>query len=124
MVFYFAEKLGRGHLERDGNVAIGIDHDDVIFFIDGVQIRPSVVFGDAHIVRFIEISGGKVDDFAVDLNALDIEIVKAALALRGIGSASVSENENADRGRIGIRSRCVTVAGSRTIDPVKPSALR
>ena len=116
MVADHGEKLDRGHLERDGDVLIGIDHDDIVLFIDRVEVGAAVVGVYVDIFRHREVLFRQVGDLLIDLDTLDPErsgsAAKILVALRRVSAGPVAEDQDFK----GIR-RIAIPAGFVLIDP-------
>ena len=95
MVRHQGEKLHGGHLEGDGDVLIGVHHDDVVVLVHGLEVGPTVVGGHRHILRQVKVFPGQVRDILVDLHALDFGAGTEILpALCGVGTAAHAQNQH------------------------------
>ena len=93
MVFHKGEELDRGHLKGDSDVLIGVNHDDVVFFVAGGKKGSAVVGGDLYILGELEIFMGKVGYPVVYLYALGSYITEVCSALLGVGACAHSEDK-------------------------------
>ena len=94
MIFDHREEFHRRHLERNGDVLIGIHHDDIIGGLHRLQKSPAVIGGHLHIFRQGKVFAGELCDFFIDLHALDIHITEVFPALGRIGSGSHAEDQH------------------------------
>ena len=93
MIFYHIEKFYRRHLERDCDILISIHHNDVILFINRLQISSSIIGCDRHILRQRKIFSGKVCDLLINLHSFDCHIAKILSALCRISSGSHAKDQ-------------------------------
>ena len=93
MIFDHGKEFHGRHLERNGDVLIGIHHDDIIGGIHRLQKSPAVIGGHLHILRQGKIFSRQLRDLFVDLHALDIHIAEIFPALGRIGSGSHTKDQ-------------------------------
>ena len=89
------EKLDGAHLERNGDVAVGINHDHIIFVTVRVQKSPAVIGVDRNGLVQIKVSQGQFGDFLINLHPCYSQIRIILLALGGISACSHAQNQNA-----------------------------
>ena len=98
------KELHRGHLERDGNVLIGIHLNHVILGVHRLEVGPAVIGGHIHRLGKVKITRGQLGDLVINLHPGDLNLGKIAGTLPGIGSGAVAQNQNPARGPL-VQSR-------------------
>ena len=97
MLPHQGEELHRGHLEGDGDVLIGVHHDEVVGPLHSVQIGPAVVGGDLHLLGQVEAGAGQVHDLLIDLHPLKGEVGEVLEALGGVGAGTQAQDQHPGR---------------------------
>ena len=94
------KEFHRGHLERDGDVLVGIHHDDVEELIARGEVGPAVLHRHLHGLGQAEVGMGDVRDLAVDLGALDGGAGEVAVAVAGVGAGAHAQDHDGAAGAV------------------------
>ena len=95
MCLYFLKKFDARELERDGDILISVDHDDVKLLLACGQVRAPVLDRDGHAVGKSEVVRRDVGDLFVDLRALHARAGEIARAVARVRSRAHAEDHHA-----------------------------
>ena len=95
MCLHFIEKLDARELERDGDILIGVHHDDVKLLLRRGKVRAPVLDRDGHAAWKSEVVRRDVGNFFVDLRALHTRAGEIARAVARVRARAHAEDHHA-----------------------------
>ena len=95
MCLHFIEKLGARELERDGDILVGVHHDDVKLLLRRGKVRAPVLDCDGHAAGKSEVVCRDVGDLFVDLRALHTRAGEIARAVARVRARAHAEDHHA-----------------------------
>ena len=99
MILNECKKLNRGHLKRNRNILIRIDHNNIIKLVRRNLLKKSttIIGCDLDVFGEFEILIRKICDLLIDLDTFNIHFIKIPVTLCCKGPASHSENKYIQR---------------------------
>ena len=100
MLFHHGKKFHGRHLERNGDVLIGIHHNHIIGFLVRIKVSPAVVGGNLYAVGQCEVLAGQLRNFSINFHTFYGHLPIVFFTLCGICAGSHSQNEHFHIGKL------------------------